>query len=419
MFELGMRYQLVGVQAPFGFAQGDFVNVDPITYLPLVVDPRTYDNQNSSWAVVDPTVVNVTSITVALPQALKTKSAKVFQGVRLYVDPLPLILATTPEAMQGYIDQILVAVDDLTSTGMKVVIDFHIQPSPSSVPGWGISEFIDGPSGPKFTALKAAGVVMATALLPYGNNVAFELFNVPPDPSLFVSPVNPWPQQIQSYWAAVRVAAPTLSLIISGAGGTIASLVNTISPVNFDVNTAYAAHAYIPPVFSMQGVVGSDYYYIHDLPFPPSLVTDSIFIEIAKMVAASVNSVDTLTADQRAVVVAFLKGEITNYFAIPEDANWINMQLSRLTAWALARGVPANMIFVSEYGCPGNMISGDYVITGTDIQSRTNYVKAFLAVANSLGISTSLNVLSDINGGYAITDSRQTFLPEILWALHS
>lgn len=420
MFSGTASYQLVGVNAPFGLVQADATG--------LLVHPGTYSFNYGSWAVPDPTPVAPPQTKVSLPTILKAQAAKIFQGVRLYVDPLPMLIASNSDALAGYIDQVLVAVDDLTSSGQYVVVDFHVQYSDpfngiqSTVPGWGSGDIIDGPDGPKFTALIAAGSAMATALIPYGANVAFELFNEPAASTFFVSPFEPWPTQLYAYWTAVREAAPDLSLIVSGAdAGDLTTLTSTLVPANFDSNTAFSIHVYEPAVFALQNIFAEDPYYIHGLPFPPpsQVVPKPLTTpkqEIAKMVAAAVNSIDTYPADQRAAILHGLRTSIQTYFSTPQDATWVQTNLQTVITWATAHSVTPNRIFLGEFGCPG-YVQGTVVNTvGADLQSRTNHVKAYVAAANTLGISLSCHVLNDPLGGYTLTDNNQAFLPELSWA---
>jgi len=412
MFNQQSPFHLVGTFNPFGLAQADSTGT--------VIATGTYNTNYASWNTLDPTLVIQAQKTVAMPAQLKASLSTVFQGVKLYVDPLPLLVASSPQAMQGYIAQILVAVDDLTSSGLKVIVDFEVQPSPSTIAGWGSSDIIDGPTGPKFTALIAAGVAMVTALLPYGDNVAFELYGSPGPSSLFVSPVNPWPTQLLAYWTAVRAAAPNMTLIVSAAdAGLPATLISTINPQLFDLKTAFAFQLFIPEVFAQQNtLLWGNYYYVHGLPFPPNLNTDSISVETSKMISAAGQANDLLTEDQRAALIAQISTDIKSYFNVPEDNTWIAAQFAQVSAWAASKnGLPAYNLFLSQWGSPGNVtLPGSPQTVGADDQSRTNYIKAVRAAASAIGISTSCHILSDPTGGYSLTDSNQEFIPELIWA---
>jgi endoglucanase len=335
-----------------------------------------------------------------------------FDGLRLAIDPGPM-LADTDEARLNYLtSQIISAVDIFTSRQLKCVVDMHISGTPSSVSGWGIEDLIDGISGSKFQRLVAVEQHLAGVLNEryHSSDVAFELFNEPPPPVKFLEKTA-WSVQLKYLFDAVRSDAPELTLIVTGNDFGSPKALIRLEPSQFDTNTMFSFHCYDPMEFTFQSIPQmEDLSYIHRLAFPPNPLNQVADISAAK---AAISSDSSLSWIDRIRLENQVTRRLSDYFNTPHDATWIGTIHKPVSTWADNHGVARNRVILGEFGAWGDTGAS----LGADLASRANYLRASRENAEALGFNWSVWDLDNKGASWRLIDGSQMPIHELIAAL--
>lgn len=346
---------------------------------------------------------------VAMPSGVLVDYANRFSGVRLSVDVGPMCAAGDSQA-DAWIADTMEAVTDLVGAGLKVVYDLHPQPFPTST-GWNFEDVLDGLSGTKWIRYKAiaariAGEI-AEAFEP--SEVALELFNEPPPASHFVSGPT-WSEYLADLFAACRAAiGPRHALIVAAQDHSGVAEMVALDPADFDAGTMFKCAVYEPPPFTMQGTPnGTAIQYLDDLAWPPDPGQDSTALAEA---TARINADPNLDSGQKSALIAQADSLLTTYIWTPQGLAWLDSLLGQIPTWLSTHDLPANRVFVAEYGAWG--ANGD----GASIDDRARWFLATSGRFDSTGINHTVWEWHNPYVGWSITDSEQEVLPEIADAL--
>jgi hypothetical protein len=361
---------------------------------------------------------------LAMPSALKTALlAAGCDTIRLAVDPIPLLVAANDGAINTLLAQTLVAVDDLLAAGFNVIYDFHTQPSPTIITGWGWSDLVDGPSGPQFSRLIHCALIVAAALATRPK-VIFEIYNEWAPVATFTG-LTPQITQLNYYYDQVRSVAPSLPLAVSCMNaGDIGTLTTTpFDPSHFDTNTYIVVHDYFPAAFTIQDIPGFTQY-INRLKFPPGTGGQTHSSELANA-TAYVNADTSLTSGQKTADIAAIDSLLTPYFNTPQNVASVRGRTAAAAAWADAHGVARRRVLLGEFGCVGDPSADNarsYVSPpsgglGADVTNRAAYYAAVVGGCKTLGISFS--VFDLMNDYFEITGGTQVLDPTLATAIFS
>jgi len=338
-----------------------------------------------------------------------------FNGVRLAVDPAPL-MAVDDAQRDRWIAQVVAATRHLVRNAFRVVVDIH--PSRRSMmPGFADTDLIDGPSGPKFNRLVTLETRIAEALTQEfaPGDVAFELFNEPPDHAAFRKRTA-WSGQLQALFQKIRKAAPGLTLIVSGADfGGVEGLTG-LDPAAFDSDTMFSFHSYHPMMFTHQSVY-AEYlspfeaiHYMHRLPFPPRQDARD---RAMRSTQAAIDAARDLSDAERTRIAASARKLLANYFDTPMDAAWIRKQVAQVATWSKRHGVAPRQVIWGEFGAWGDFGS----LQGADLESRAQYLRAARQTAETFGFNWAVWELSNPHTAWGITNRFGRPAPELLSAL--
>lgn len=172
-----------------------------------------------------------------------------FDFVRLSVDPGPL-LASDQDRRAEALALLKNDIGIVTATGLKVVLDLH---PVSQVKSWSAAAIEVSP----VVADRYRNVVAAAAAMLEGagtDRVALELMNEPQFYPCDGDGGRDWEAMLTGLVRAAREAAPTLTLIVTGAcGGNVTGLVQ-LDPARLnDDNLIYSFHFYEPLPFTHEG----------------------------------------------------------------------------------------------------------------------------------------------------------------------
>ncbi len=169
--------------------------------------------------------------------------------VRLSVDPGPL-LASDQDHLAQALTLLKSDIGTVTATGLKVVLDLH---PVNQVKSWSAAAIEVSP----LVAERYRNVVAAAAAMLQAagtDRVALELMNEPQFYPCDGDGGRDWEAVLTGLVRAAREAAPTLTLIVSGAcGGNVTGLIQ-LDPARLnDDKLLYSFHFYEPLPFTHEG----------------------------------------------------------------------------------------------------------------------------------------------------------------------
>jgi hypothetical protein len=341
-----------------------------------------------------------------------------FDFVRMCIDPATLTTAADTTRLKHLIGQLTAGILRRLAAGLLVIADLHVIDR-APLAGWSNRDLASGIAGAKFQRYVAVAQELAAAIeaLNAPQRVSIELFNEPPFDSEITG--DSWHAAQAPYlWRAVRAAAPRSTLVIGGSGYNSISDLTALDPSNFDNNTLYTFHGYMPLQLTLQASNGI-FRHIHALDFPPDPSDRSAAIVRFKK---SVDADENLSPWQKIKVVAELTKlrksfGIDMYFDQPQDASYIAKQIKIITDWADAKGAPRNCIINGESGCNGNYNDGSGDVIGATLTTRANVIRALCQSGDEAGIGGY--VVHELQGsGFAVSDANSfAFMPEIIAAL--
>ncbi len=265
-----------------------------------------------------------------------------FDFVRLSVDPGPL-LATEGERRQEALAVLADAVVKLNAAGLKVVFDLH---SVSQVPQFG-TDVINAPAASaEIAGYEAMAADVARMLLSFGTDkVALEPFNEPAHYPCDASGDEDWQTIMGATVQAIRAVSTELTIVATGAcGGSVTGLTD-LKPDFDDPNILYSFHMYEPHSFTHQRS-DTDGDFASGLPWPASAGTPEAVVESlrAHMQAAGL---DEATQSRNLDAV---RGFIDEYFAEDWGPAQLQARIGEAVDWAGANGIPAERLFMGEFG---------------------------------------------------------------------
>ncbi len=267
------------------------------------------------------------------------------------------------------------AIDSIISSGLGVIIDMH--PTTYLITQYFPVSCLDGS-----TQFALYDQVLGMFAARYRNRptsrLALSLFNEPPAPSDFAGDWNTMQRQL--YETARRQMSAHTLVLTSTTFAKIDDLIAS-DPRNFDSNTLFDIHPYIPALAAIQGYLPSSYNrYVYGLNYPPGAEGQTKSSVIAAM-TTQVNADPNLTNQQKLDTIASQTTEIGFYFDIPLNKNWINFELSKIDTWCSTYGIPRARIICAEYGSTRD--NEDY--TGMPYDSRVRYYADIAAVIKDHG----------------------------------
>jgi hypothetical protein len=158
-----------------------------------------------------------------------------------------------------------------------------------------------------------------------------------------------WPKLLAGLHAAVRKAAPKLTLVLQGGCWGSAQGLTDINPSALkDDNILWSFHSYEPFLLTHQGAswTGGAETYVHGLTYPPDRLKKSEMLgtAVARIKAAR------LPAGRQAILVKRVRERIKDYFRPGWAASQIEAPLELVVKWAKRHKVPHKRILLGEFG---------------------------------------------------------------------
>ena len=333
-----------------------------------------------------------------------------FDFVRLTVDPAIFLWKPSPAKTDKLVAGVLAAIAEIRGAGLKVVVDLHSIPHTAPTPGTEMYLKTDADFAAYLELVAKIGTAITT--LPSAD-VAFEPINEPTIDCDWDQPKKTkqrWPGMLKKLHAAARAAAPTLTLVLSGACWGSADGLSQINPRTIaDDNIVWSFHSYEPFIFSHQGASWTDEQmrFVEGLAFPPQPGQKNKVLRLALAKLAASN----LSKSAKRKMRKHLTSDLGNYFRKGYAERQARAPFVTVSAWAKRYGIPANRIMLGEFG----VIRGDLAKPMTDAE-RVALLRLMRVEAERRGFIWSAWSWS---GSFGISKSDETreFSPLLLDAL--
>lgn len=301
-----------------------------------------------------------------------------FDFIRLTVDPGPL-LSSEGQVRQEALSVLEAAVRQATTAGLKVV--FNIQPN-SQVAEYSPRQ-LEGPAdAARVLAYRQMVVEAARMLVRVGTDkVALEPFNEPPYYPCDDTGTDDWQQVLAAQVKAIRSVSSDLTIIATGAcGGSVAGLTD-IDPSGFDDPAIlYSFHMYEPQTFTHQREEGG---WQAGLPWP----TEGRSREEVVAYLRAAMDVAGLDPPAREAALLAANDTIDRYFAQEWGEAQLQERFDAAVDWAAAYGIPAQRLFMGEFGV---IALSDGGRSGAFDADRYRYIEAVRTMAEQRAIAWSV-----------------------------
>jgi hypothetical protein len=309
-------------------------------------------------------------------QDLARLRATGFDFARLPVDPGPF-LAASATVRETLLQELLAAVQLTLSRDLAVVVNLHPN---AATHHWTPSRMLAGPEAPAFLAYRALVSEIALRLQRLGPaRLALEPVNEPPQSCGTAA----WEAMQESLLGAARRAAPDLTLVATGACGSMIAGLTTLAarPLAAFAPLLFTFHFYEPYLFSHQGApwMGEPVYRsLNAVPWPAA--RGSLGATLSAVRARMAVDAGRSEAEKRAAY-AETERVLKVYFDAQPDRRFIDGYLERVLTWAAAEGVEPWRVLMGEFGALRT--DARYVSAGAD--DRARYIEDVRRSAESFG----------------------------------
>jgi hypothetical protein len=289
-----------------------------------------------------------------------------FDFVRIPVDPGPF-LAMSAEQRKVLLGELAAAVDLALRHELAVVVNLQAN---AATHYWNPSRMLSGPTAPAFPAYRDLVAELARTLSRFDpQRVALEPVNEPAQECR--SPQ--WDEMQRQLLGTARRAAPALTLIATGACGSMVSGLEALAVKDLAAfePLLFTFHFYEPYLFSHQGapwMTEPVYKALNAVPWPAS--EGSLATTLAAVRSRMAGDHERSQAAKRA---AYEETErvLKVYFDAQPDKRFVDGYLEKVRAWGDRHGVAPSRILMGEFGALRS--DSRYVAAGA--ADRARYVR--------------------------------------------
>lgn len=312
-----------------------------------------------------------------------------FDFVRLPVDPGPF-LAGSPSIRAALLDQLIAAVALARAQDLAVIVNLHAN---AATHHWTPDRLYGGPNAPGFSAYRHLIGEVAGRLGRFGaERLAFEPINEPPQSCGAMD----WEELQRQFLAAARAAAPGLTLLATGACGSMIAGLSSLrvrALVAFEP-LLFTFHFYEPYVFSHQGArwMSEPFYpVLNAVPWPAR--QGSLAVTLAA-VRARMTALGEPPLGGGAGTYREAERVLKEYFDAQPDRPFIDGYLRQVADWAKREGVAPGRILMGEFGA----LRSGAGIAAAGAGDRARYVRDVRQSAEALGFPWAFWNLFDSMG---------------------
>ena len=326
--------------------------------------------------------------------------------VRMPVDPGPL-LAFSGERRATLIDAVMRAVEMALSEDLSVIVNLHPN---AATHHWNPTNLVGDVQAPllgRYLGLVREFAAKLSSFDPA--RVAFEPVNEPPQRCVSAD----WMIIQSELLRTARGAAPSLTLVATGACGGMISGLEALNPISGDANVIYTFHFYEPYVFSHQGApwMTSEpmYRYLNMVPWPSSAGSrQRTLTAVAARLAADQN----ISATERREIAAVIEQVLTQYFDARPDRRFLASYFERITMWADRHEIEHDRVLLGEFGA----LRTDRRYIAAAALDRARYIRDVREVCEGAGMPWAFWNFFD-GMGLTVDDQTRQFDPDIASAL--
>jgi hypothetical protein len=320
--------------------------------------------------------------------------------VRLPLDPGPFLAATASQA-ETLLGDVVAAVRLALAQGLAVVVNPHINGANHH---WNHGRLLMSAGAPGFALYRTLVVELAVRLQRLETaRLALEPVNEP----THACGARDWDAMQENLLSAARSAAPSLTLVATGACGSMIAGLEPLKagPLKRFAPLLYTFHFYEPYLFSHQGapwMTEPVYRALNNVPWPAS--AGSLQATLASVRARMAADRGRSEAEKR-VAYAETERVLKVYFDAAPDRWFIDKYLTMVRRWAEREGVPAKHIMMGEFGA----LRTDARYQAASAADRVRYIADVRSSAEALGFSWAFWNLFD---GMGMMDDATRALDE-------
>ena len=343
--------------------------------------------------------------------------AEGFDFVRLNIDAAVLLWAGDDGA-GPLIGRIVAATERLQALGFTVIVDMHLLPVDEERPE-GLQDVLGTDDHApllwdRYLALVTRLAGRLAALPP--DRTLLEPINEPnQDWGSYLALTDRWPDQLAALRSAVRQAAPTLTLVLTGGRGGLVDGLTRLDPAPFadDPNIVWTFHYYEPMAVSHAGRpwVDDPGRYLTHLPYPAARLDATTGAQLLQDARSRI-AMRVADPQRRRELDVDVGRALDAYRATKAGPATIGADFQRVDNWANENGIPAERILLGEFGI---------FQEGADPASRIALIQATRAAADEKGFAWAIysaGLTSARQGFSVIGDGKAlTLEPEIKSAL--
>ncbi len=318
-----------------------------------------------------------------------------FDTIRLPVDPAPFIAFEGKQREEVY-ETLFDAIARIRKAGLNVIVDLHPN---SRHPVWGQHAMAKGPGTPSFDAYTALITDMARRLDRLdAKHVSLELINEPR-----VKCAGPeqerWQTMAKTLVDSARKGSKKLTLILTGACvSSLEGLIALDPRAIGDKNLIYTFHFYDPFTFTHQGATFIPWpdKYLDEVPWPASRrPIEEVIARIQPRVAAA-----KLDENARQQAALGAQANLQKYYRSGAGAEMIKTRFAKVADWARANSVPANRVFIGEFG----VLRKHEGTAGARCEDRMRWLRDIRTAAEDFGFTWAY---FNYDGAFAIVENDQ------------
>jgi hypothetical protein len=256
-----------------------------------------------------------------------------------------------------------------------------------------------GPGTPSFDSYTALITNMARRLDKHdAKHVALELINEPRVKCAGAEQER-WQTMAKTLVDGARKGSRKLTLILTGACvSSLEGLIALDPKAIGDKNLIYTFHFYDPFTFTHQGATFIPWpdKYLDEVPWPASRrPIEDVLPRIQPRVAAA-----KLDENARQQAALGAQANLQKYYRSGAGAEMIKTRFGQVADWAKANSVPANRIFIGEFG----VLRKHEGTAGARCEDRMRWLRDIRTAAEGFGFTWAY---FNYDGAFAIVESDQ------------
>ena len=318
---------------------------------------------------------------------LKRLAALGFDFARLPLDPGPLV-AFTGRQRAALMDELSAAIDAVLAVGLRVLVNIQAN---AATHHYTPEAFYGSDRAPLFPAYRDLTADLARLCARHGTDrVALEPVNEPPQACGAVA----WDRVQSALLAAARRAAPNLTLVATGACGSLVPGLTALDPgaLARHAPLLYTFHFYEPYLFSHQGapwMTAEPFYrWLNAVPWPAARGSLSATLAAVRARMAADGAVP---ASEKARDLAVIEPKLREYFAADPGPVYLAKEMAPVSTWADLYGIAPAHVLAGEFGA----LRTDARYTASKAPDRAAYIRDVRRAAEASGFGWSFWNLFD------------------------